>query len=104
MAFTMTRFSSVKPLYEGFIVKINDRDRTVNIMMHGEIGLVLITLRDKMDTLVREHCPMCATVAMDEGLERFPLLKRVFYYEHYRQTESCKFFDRYSTGIEGKHF
>ena len=62
MAFTMTRFASVKPLYEGFIVKINDRDWTVNIMMHGEIGLALIAgmnLRDKMDTLVREHCPMC---------------------------------------------
>jgi hypothetical protein len=42
MAFTMTRFSSVKPLYESFIVKINDRDWTVNIMMHGEIGLSLI--------------------------------------------------------------
>jgi hypothetical protein len=35
MAFTMTRFSSVKPLYEGFIVKINDRGWTVNIMVLG---------------------------------------------------------------------
>ena len=42
MAFTMTRFSSVKPLYDGFIVKINDRDWTVNIMMLGETGLALI--------------------------------------------------------------
>ena len=42
MAFTMTRFSSVKPLYEGFIVKMNDRDWTVNIMMLGETGLALI--------------------------------------------------------------
>jgi hypothetical protein len=29
-----------------------------------------------------------ATVAMGEGLGTFPLLKGVFYYEHYRQTES----------------
>ena len=43
MAFTMTRFSSVKPLYEGFIVKINDRDWTVNIMMLGKTELTLIT-------------------------------------------------------------
>ena len=42
MAFTMTRFSSVKPLYEVFIVKINDRDWTVNIMMLGEAGLALL--------------------------------------------------------------
>ena len=42
MAFTMTRFSSVEPLYEGFIVKINNRDWTVNIMMLGETGLMLI--------------------------------------------------------------
>jgi hypothetical protein len=42
MAFTMTRFSSVKPLYEGFIAKINDRDWTVDIMMLGETGLTLM--------------------------------------------------------------
>jgi hypothetical protein len=43
MAFTMTRFSSVKPLYEGLIVKINDRYWTANIMMLGETGLTLIS-------------------------------------------------------------
>jgi hypothetical protein len=42
MAFTMTRFSSVKPLHEGFIVKINDRDWAVNIMLVGETGLALL--------------------------------------------------------------
>jgi hypothetical protein len=42
MAFTMTRFSSVKPLYEGFIVKTNGRDWTVNIMMFGETVLALL--------------------------------------------------------------
>ena len=42
IAFAMSRFSNVEVLYEGFIVKINDRDWTVNIMMHGEIGLALI--------------------------------------------------------------
>ena len=42
MAFTMTTVSNAKPLYEGFIVKINGHDWTVNIMMHGEIGLALI--------------------------------------------------------------
>jgi hypothetical protein len=36
IAFAMSRFSNVKVLYEGFIVKINGRDWTVNIMMFGE--------------------------------------------------------------------
>ena len=72
MAFTMTRFSSVKPLYESFIVKINDRDWTVNIMMHGEIGLALIAGNEfERDTLVRAHCPMCYR-RHGRGLERFP--------------------------------
>jgi len=35
IAFAMSRFSNVKALHEGFIVKINGRDWTVNIMMFG---------------------------------------------------------------------
>jgi hypothetical protein len=35
IAFAMSRFSNVKVLYEGFIVKINGRDWTVDIMMFG---------------------------------------------------------------------
>ena len=42
MAFTMTSFSNVKPLYEGFVVKINGRAWTVNIMMIGETALALL--------------------------------------------------------------
>jgi hypothetical protein len=42
MAFTMASFSNVKPLYEGFIVKANGRDWTVNIMMFGETALALL--------------------------------------------------------------
>ena len=42
MAFTMTRFSNIKPLYEGFVVKINGRDWTINIMMIGETTLALL--------------------------------------------------------------
>ena len=42
MAFTMTSCSNVKPLCEGFIVKINGRDWTVNIMMFGETELALL--------------------------------------------------------------
>ena len=45
MAFTMTSFSNVKPLYEGFAVTINGREWTVNIMMLGETGLALIAGR-----------------------------------------------------------
>lgn len=42
MAFTMTDLSNVQPLYEGFVVKINGRDWTVNIMMVGETTLALL--------------------------------------------------------------
>jgi hypothetical protein len=42
MAFTMTSFSNAKPLYDGFIVKINGRDWTVSIMMIGETALALL--------------------------------------------------------------
>jgi hypothetical protein len=42
MALTMTSFSNAKPLYEGFVVKINSRDWTVNIMMIGETALALL--------------------------------------------------------------
>jgi hypothetical protein len=42
MAFTMTTVSNAEPLYEGFIVKINDRAWTVNIMMIGETTLALL--------------------------------------------------------------
>jgi hypothetical protein len=41
MALTMT-ILDVNPRYEGFIVKINGRDWTVNIMMLGESGLALV--------------------------------------------------------------
>jgi hypothetical protein len=42
IAFAMSRFSNVKELHEGFIVKINGRDWTVNIMMFGETTLALL--------------------------------------------------------------
>ena len=42
IAFTMIRFSNVKVLYAGLIVKINGRDWTVNIMMFGETTLALL--------------------------------------------------------------
>ena len=42
MAFTMTNFSDVKPLYDGFIVAINGRNWTINIMMFGETTLALL--------------------------------------------------------------
>ena len=42
IAFAMSRFSNVKALHEGFIVKINGRDWTVNIMMFGETTLALL--------------------------------------------------------------
>ncbi len=42
MAFTMTSFSNVKALYEGFVVTINGREWTVNIMMFGETALALL--------------------------------------------------------------
>jgi hypothetical protein len=43
MTFTMTGFSNAEPLYEGFVVKINGRDWTVNIMMVGETILALLS-------------------------------------------------------------
>ena len=42
IAFAMSRLSNVKVLYEGFIVKINGRDWTVNIMMFGETTLAFL--------------------------------------------------------------
>jgi len=39
---TMTSFSNVQPLYKGFVVKINGRYWTVNIMMIGETTLALL--------------------------------------------------------------
>ena len=36
IAFEMTRLSEINALYNGFVVKINSRDWTVNIMMFGE--------------------------------------------------------------------
>jgi len=42
IAFAIIRLSNVKALYEGFIVKINCRDWTVNIMMFGETTLALL--------------------------------------------------------------
>jgi hypothetical protein len=42
MAFTMTSFSSVQPLYKRFVVKINGQDWTVNIMMVGQTTLALL--------------------------------------------------------------
>ena len=38
----MTSYSNVQPLYKGFVVKINGRDLTVNIMMVGETTLALL--------------------------------------------------------------
>jgi len=42
IAFAMNRFSNVKALYEGFVVKINGRYWTVNILMFGETTLALL--------------------------------------------------------------
>ena len=42
MAFSMRSSSNVKPLYEGFIVKINGRDWTINTIMFGETVLALL--------------------------------------------------------------
>jgi hypothetical protein len=42
MTFTMTSVSNVKPIYERFIVEINGRDWTINIMMFGETLLALL--------------------------------------------------------------
>ena len=42
IAFAMSRFPNVKVLYEGFILKMNGRDWTVNTMMFGETTLALL--------------------------------------------------------------
>ena len=42
MVFTMTGDSNVQPLYKGFVVKINGRYWTVNLMMVGETTLALL--------------------------------------------------------------
>jgi hypothetical protein len=42
MACTMISFSNVEPLYEGFIVEINGREWTINIIMFGETALALL--------------------------------------------------------------
>jgi hypothetical protein len=42
IALAMSRLSNVKVLYESFIVKMNGRDWTVNIMMFGETTLALL--------------------------------------------------------------
>jgi hypothetical protein len=58
IAFAMSRFSNVKALYEGFVVKINGRDWTVNIMMSSEKPHLhcwrVMNLRSKMIPLVRD--------------------------------------------------
>ena len=46
MAFTMTGFSDVKPLYEQSFVQINGHEWTVNIMMFGETTLVLLAAHE----------------------------------------------------------
>jgi hypothetical protein len=38
----MSSCSNVKPLYEGFIVKINGRNWTINTMMLRETALALL--------------------------------------------------------------
>jgi hypothetical protein len=42
ISFEISGFSNVNALYEGFVVKINGRDWTVNIMMFGETTLALL--------------------------------------------------------------
>ena len=42
ISFEMTRISEINALYNGFVVKINSRDWTVNIMMFGETTLALL--------------------------------------------------------------
>jgi hypothetical protein len=49
MALTMTSFSNVKPLYEGFVVTINGREWTVNIMMLGETTLALVAGHEPLE-------------------------------------------------------
>jgi hypothetical protein len=49
MAFTMPSFSNLKPLYEGFVVKINGRDWTVNVMIIGETALALLAGHEPED-------------------------------------------------------
>lgn len=49
MAFTMPSFSNIKPLYEGFVVKIKGRDWTVNVMIIGETALALLAGHEPED-------------------------------------------------------
>ena len=42
MVLAMTYISNVKALYDGFIVTINGRDWTINVMMCGETTLALL--------------------------------------------------------------
>ena len=42
IAFEMTRISEINALYNGFVVKINGRDWTINTMMLGETALALL--------------------------------------------------------------
>jgi hypothetical protein len=49
MAFTMPGFSNIKPLYEGFVAKINGRDWTVNIMIIGDTALALLAGHEPED-------------------------------------------------------
>ena len=49
IAFTMPSFSNIKPLYEGFVVKIKGRDWTVNVMIIGETALALLAGHEPED-------------------------------------------------------
>ena len=49
MAFSMTSFFNSKPMYHGFIVEIDGRDWTVNIMMLGETALALVAGHEPLE-------------------------------------------------------
>ena len=52
MVFTMSSSSNAKPLYEGFIVKINCRDWTLNIERPGT-KLLISPVRSSVKLLAR---------------------------------------------------
>ncbi len=72
MAFAMSRFLNVKALYEGFIVKINGRDWTINIMIFGETTLV-----ETFQVVDMERCLILAICGMKRhGMAGGPWLLR----------------------------
>src|SRR6267142_351133 len=104
----MTSFSNVKPLYEGFVVTINGREWTVNIMILGKTGMAMIAgnefekLRWIPSFVKVVPCPTHHYRGRDYD-SLCPFSKRYFN-DHYSRTEFSKVVDRNSAGIEDKHF